>query len=249
MKKKLLRLAILIFFPIISLKNRPNEEILGQPKVERFTHLQEPIELLQQVGAPAQFSNEIKAEGLENLAQAETPVININLRTLQDAIVLTMTAKSEYTEIVESVPQVREVSTNAHIQHGITDLMTAAKNGQIAVVERLLHGPKINMNMQRRLGGIALMLAAQNGHDMVVERLLIIHGINVNMQDQLGITPLMSAAQKGHIAIVEQLLEASGIEVNLQCALGSTALRLAQQSNGPNKDAVIKLLLAHGATE
>ncbi len=94
-----------------------------------------------------------------------------------------------------------------------------------------------------------LIVAARNNHPTIVKRLLALGATNINVQDLEGWTALMWAAYKGHLEIAKQLLAKGGINVNLLQKHGMSALMLARASANPNKEAIIKLLIEHGAAE
>ena len=179
----------------------------------------------------------------------QVPGINVNLQNSENDTALMMAAENGHAVIVERLLQVPGINVNLQKREGATALMLAAQNGHTAVLEKLLAVPGINVNLQNQRGITSLGLAAKNGHVTAVERLLQAPGIDVNIQSPEGYTALMGAAYMGRMAAVERLLQAPGINVNLRSGQGTTALSLARQFNGPAKDALIKLLIAHGATE
>jgi ankyrin repeat protein len=68
---------------------------------------------------------------------------------------------------------------NTEVDDGMTLLMIAAKNGDVAMVDVLLErGASINDTGLNREGS-ALTLAVRNNHDSVIERLLAAGDVNI----------------------------------------------------------------------
>ena len=179
----------------------------------------------------------------------QVPGINVNFKNKGGYTALMGAAEDGNVAIVELLLQIPGINVNLQNQSGETALMWAAQNGHIQIVQRLLQVPGINVNLQSQRGVTALMGAAQNGHIAVVQLLLQVLGINVNFQTQEGFTALMGAALDGHAAVVDRLVQVQGINVNARSTQGTTALGYARRLNSPNKDAIIKLLIDHGAVE
>ena len=173
----------------------------------------------------------------------------VNGKTLNGATALMFAAENGDQPMVNYLLEIPVIDITLKSAWGSTALMFAAKNGFLAIVEQLLAKSAANINVQNQNGSTALILAAQNGHPEVVKRLLQVPGINVNLRTRQGYTALMFAAIAGYKEIVEQLLAVPGINVNL-VPQGKTAVGMVREfSQSPHKDAVIKLLLDHGAVE
>lgn len=151
--------------------------------------------------------------------------------------------------IVERLLKVPGIDVNADDKEKGTALIAAVFNNHPAIMERLLQVSGININAQNNDGSTALIMAIEYNRTAIAERLLQVPTINVNAQDTEGFNALMHAVFKGDMAIVKKLLQISDINVNGRAQDGTTALTLAHVSSSPNKQAIIKLLEAHGATE
>ena len=116
----------------------------------------------------------------------------------------------------------------------MTDLINAAKTGDVAAVE--------SANAKDDEGATALTAAAEAGDVDLVQKLLA-DGADVHSQDNDGWTALMSATAAGHRKIVELLLEA-GADVNAQTNFGLTALMSAA---GSGRTEVVEILVNKGA--
>lgn len=131
---------------------------------------------------------------------------------------------------------------------GQTPLLVAINHGHESIALRLLDCGEINPNIADVLLITPLFAVARQGLTHVVERLLHFP-ININQYDIGGYTPLMVAALNGHLDIVKLLLARPEIQVNMRSTDGrnNTALMAAYASTSPNKAAIIKLLVEHGA--
>ena len=150
--------------------------------------------------------------------------------------------------VVERLLAIPGIDTNKASKSGKTALILASQYGHLAIVERLLAMPGIDVNQIDQQGFTALAWAAYKGHLAIVERLLAVPGINVTMHQQ-GQQALLVAIRGDYPAIVQRLLAIPGIDVNKKTNKGQSPLWFAQHSTKPNKDAIIKLLKDHGATE
>ncbi len=92
-----------------------------------------------------------------------------------------------------------------------TDLISAAKKGELDAVKRLLRC-KVNPNMRDKTGWTALHWASQEGF-LAIVKALVGDGADLNAADTLGFTPLALACGSGHLGVVRQLL-ASGADPN-----------------------------------
>jgi hypothetical protein len=128
------------------------------------------------------------------------------------------------------------------LPNGVTRLMAAAQQGDIASIEHLIdYGARLEA--QDAEGYTALMYAANAGSNEAV-RQLVERGADSNAKDRQSSTPLMFAAQRGHAQMVQTLLD-YGADPNIRGTHGLTALGFAQQ-NGHSETA--KILSDAGAT-
>jgi len=121
---------------------------------------------------------------------------------------------------------------------GRTELMLAAKQGDLARVKSLL-GAGADVAARNPNGGTPLMYAAL-GDNVDVVRLLLASGSEVDARASNGWGALMIAAAKGHAAVARVLLEA-GADINVHDVYGWTPLMRACYEDRP---AVVELLLA-----
>jgi ankyrin repeat protein len=124
---------------------------------------------------------------------------------------------------------------------GLTPLMDAARNGQLAVVESLL-AKGAQAGRARKDGNTALTLAAQNGYETVVAALLA-KGAQADVAMRDGATALLMSSMQGHGAVVAELLE-GGAQADLANKYGVTPLFIASEKG---HEAVVAALLANGA--
>lgn len=121
-----------------------------------------------------------------------------------------------------------------------TALFGAAVNGHLEAVRLLLaHGATPDLRQ-----GQALRNAAQGGHLEIVQ-LLVQAGVDVNARDDSGQDALRIAVHFAHVALVEWLLTQG---VSPDGEEGKTLLEAAGAYSGARADAILTLLLTHGAT-
>ena len=125
--------------------------------------------------------------------------------------------------------------------NGRTELMLAARDGNLTVVQTLLSSGA-NVNAANSRGGTALMYATVHGKDDVA-KVLINNGANINAADRTGKTALMYAARLGKDDVVKVLIN-NGANVNAADNRGLTVLMYAA---GNGKDDVVKALINKGA--
>lgn len=94
----------------------------------------------------------------------------------------------------------------------------------------------------------SLCKAAADGNARLVQQLLALnHGQYALELDDKGYSPLMRAAQRGHVDVVRMLL-ATGLydahNISVKSRSGKSAIYLASQGN---HEAIVRLLLEHGA--
>ncbi len=122
-----------------------------------------------------------------------------------------------------------------------TNLLSAAKYGDIESLDALL-AEGVDVNETTKTGmTTALHLAALNGHNDAVKKLLAA-GADMSAEDDSARTPFMCAAAEGRLAVMETLLEA-GDDVN-RSSVNGTALIWAA---GHGKLKTVQMLLEHGA--
>ncbi len=143
---------------------------------------------------------------------------------------------------------------------GNTGLHYAAQNGHLAMVDRILNEPGTQalVNTANEDGDTPLFMAVEQNYSAIVTRLLQVPGIDVNIQDNAGRTPLIMAILNSSPEIVKALLKKQGfggaesLNINLRNNYGLTALDLAKslvpsQEDTGQRDAIIKMLIEHGA--
>lgn len=102
-----------------------------------------------------------------------------------------------------------------------TELMNAAKGGDITAVQNVLNrGAKVNE--QSNKGKTALMFAASEGHADVAS-FLIAQGAKVDIADNYGTTALIVASTSGHDKVVDLLLK-NNANPNVRDQSGSAPL-------------------------
>jgi serine/threonine-protein phosphatase 6 regulatory ankyrin repeat subunit A/serine/threonine-protein phosphatase 6 regulatory ankyrin repeat subunit B len=139
-----------------------------------------------------------------------------------------------------------------------TLLHTAARQGHLELTRVLLRHKIIDLNVKDILGCTALHLAITNSHREVVKVLLDEDSIAVDTTDVYGATYLHVAAYTGLRETVQNLLSRIAIDVNALVDSEhwnkrwrlATALDLAKLCvSKSDREAIIQLLKAHGATE
>lgn len=138
-----------------------------------------------------------------------------------------------------------------------TELLEAARNGNLSIVEKILNqkskrsGPLASLrrgpgaNVQDSSGYSALHHAALNGHNDII-RLLLSHDASPNLPDARGSSPLHLAAWAGHQDIVKLFLTQPNrpANPNLQTIENETPLHCAARHGHTG---ALTTLLAHGA--
>lgn len=123
-----------------------------------------------------------------------------------------------------------------------TPLIFAIVNGKDEIVKMLLDA-NANVNLVSGENRAPLAAAAVMGN-LNALNLLLQKGASLIHHDNYA-TALMYAAERGHLPIVQRLLEAGAENITVN---GQNALTFAHRSASPNKDAIIKLLLARHFT-
>ena len=219
------------------LKNLAKVKVRGATEEQKLYKVIENIRAFME--AFPQFYGDVKVNGalIEELAKRYT-----GNRLVVAAIALATTGAGQW--LVAFVGD-----NNYRLELLTFELVRAAEFDRLGTIRFLLtYFPQI-INRGDIRGYTALMEAAKFGRLEIVERLLQVPGITVNVVNKSGHTPLILAAGNGYKQVVERLLKVPGIIVNGRSEEGWSALGSAQRSKSPNKEEIIKLLLAHGATE
>ena len=138
-------------------------------------------------------------------------------------------------------PRDAKFAANARFPSGKTDLMLAARSGDLASV-RVLIAQGVDVNAISGTDETALssaVVAPRQEAELI--RTLLAAGANVNLGGRWN-TPLVAAVSCGDIALVEQLL-AAGADINLDAG-GFTPLMIAARGRDTR---LVALLLAAGA--
>ncbi len=112
--------------------------------------------------------------------------------------------------------------------NGKTDLMIAAKEGQVERVRELV-AAEADVNRANANGGTPLMYAALGGNAEIV-RMLLDNGATVNATADNRWSALMIASAKGYVQIAELLLD-RGADTNLQDVYRWTPVMRAAYEN------------------
>jgi len=117
----------------------------------------------------------------------------------------------------------------ADIDHGLTPLHWAVKNGHEGVVKILLKCEDVHPNAQdTKHGRTPLVWAVKQGHEGVVRLLLQRRDVDPNTADiEHGLTPLHWAANNGHEGVVKLLLEREDLIPIISSPAGQTAFQVA----------------------
>ena len=141
-------------------------------------------------------------------------------------------------------------------EEGLTPLLAAAEEGNLATVSELIaHG---NINERDKHGNTPLMIALTKNHTEVA-RLLIERGADINGQSTAGVTALIFASINGNMEIIRLLID-KHVEINVKDYEGKTALTYARlvlnlvtqnemRDKVEQRQEVVNFLLASGATE
>ena len=89
----------------------------------------------------------------------------------------------------------------------MTDLISAARYGDIVRVKLLLDDKHINVNLQDKFGWTALHCASWNGHLEIVQLLLQDERIDVNIQEENGRTALDVAIRHNKTNVAKLLIQ------------------------------------------
>jgi hypothetical protein len=135
------------------------------------------------------------------------------------------------------------------------DIEAKTKNGQTVIhiaafndygISALLLEHGADANATDVYGSTPLHYAIYHNRNGRIVKLLLAHGAVVDARDSTGLTPLHLASRNQKKAAIKLLLE-HGADVNARDAHGSTPLQMARlMIHGPN-EAVVQLLLKHGA--
>ena len=128
-----------------------------------------------------------------------------------------------------------------------TALAAAARHGDVTLVQLLLDN---GANVSAKMGEYATALgqAVAGSHEAVV-RLLLENGSDVDTKNSWGIRALHQAVENDHIAIVSLLLDHKADVNNISSWLSDSMRDTTpcQLAAGLGREAILKLLLQHGA--
>jgi hypothetical protein len=117
-------------------------------------------------------------------------------------------------------------STGNDVFLSTTDIITAAKEGDITAVRLLLNRNDVNVDHQDDDGWTAQFWASKN-NSVDVARLLIDRGANIEHQDKYGSTALFIASYHNSIDVARFLID-RGANIEHLNKEGKTALSIAQ---------------------
>ena len=138
-------------------------------------------------------------------------------------------------------PQEGKIPTvNQGNKNGVTPLMSAAEEGDVATIEALIK-QGANVNQGDKHGVTALLIAAIYGQKPAVEA-LIKHGANVDLGNDQGLSPLIAAAANGYDDVVDVLVK-HGANMNQGDKNWNSPLFVSAKYG---QAAVVEVLLKHG---
>ncbi|RDW57321.1 hypothetical protein BP5796_12771 [Coleophoma crateriformis] len=184
---------------------------------------------------------------LRDQGESNSSLFDKSTRTWNIALILgdlNEVEKEKYTlqEAIKGYNTIFEgEQTMLKLQHGLTPLCWAARNGFVRAVKLLLGEENIDLNLKdSQYSRTPLSWAAGNGHETVVKLLLETGQLGVDFRDHDGRTPLSWAAKNGYTAIVKLLLETGLVIADSKDRYSWTPLLYAAK-NG--YEAIIKMLL------
>ena len=129
---------------------------------------------------------------------------------------------------------------------GNTPLLLATAQGHTAAALALI-AAGADVNLKNGMQDSAYLLAGARG-ELAILRATLDHGADLKSTNRYGGTALIPACERGHVDTVRVLLEA-GVDPDHVNRLGWTGLLEAVllSDDGPAHQAIIKLLIAHGA--
>eukprot|EP00954_Amorphochlora_amoebiformis_P011414 893470-Amorphochlora_amoeboformis.AAC.1 len=110
---------------------------------------------------------------------------------------------------------------------GMTPLISAVLNTQLAVVKYLVEEAHAEVDASGFQGSTALISAAEASDDIGIVNYLVKAKASVDGRDQAGSTVLMFAAGFGHLNIVKYLVEVAKAATDARDDQGDTALHWA----------------------
>ena len=144
-------------------------------------------------------------------------------------------------EIIRKLIQEENVDPNGRHTNGITSIMIAADQGNVAVLQFLL--PISDLTHVDNNLFTVLHHAARKNDERTIKILLSAEDqVDVNAQNKRGVTPLMIACTEGCVAVVKVLLDCPSLDVNIADSSGDTALLKACFKGN---EAIVWMLLGH----
>ena len=216
--KKVIVVLILINFSLSAMK-RPGQEIEEVvpkvPKKELSQEVQEKIKLVRELAEKGEFSDEISAEILKNLAK-----VKVRGATEEQKL---FNAIANIRNFMEAFPQFYgDVPINSAIIEELAKHYFP--NGQIKVAIALAttgSGQWLalyvgNDMARKKIAGHELIYAAEYGKLATIRFIFIIFLRLLMKKIVVKNSSLMYAAESGYIAEVDRLLQVPGINVNAQ---------------------------------
>jgi ankyrin repeat protein len=263
MKKRSLLLLFLVFFPLFAMKRPLEKERLPLPEMqeassaskvpkvpaeqespkELSTAARDHIASLRRMAERGEFSDEIAAEILVNLAKTKVAGATQDQK-LYNAI-------AAIRNFMEAFPQFYgDAPINKNLIEELAKRYTQGNAMQVAIALATTGSGQwlvahVGNNADRiKKVGYELVRAAGLGDLSAVRFILAYAPQVINEKGKEERTSLMAGAFEGHLAVVKRLLEVPGINVNAQNQQGGTALMAAAQ-NG-HAPVVERLLQAPG---
>ncbi|KAL5491842.1 hypothetical protein EMCRGX_G017207 [Ephydatia muelleri] len=130
---------------------------------------------------------------------------DINQADKNGKTALDIAVETGYREIIE-------VLKNSQSKAATTQLLSAARNGDIATVRRLVTEGHVDVNITDEDGRSPLYASSSRGHLEIVKTLIEV-GANINQVNKNGVSPLYVSIFNGRLDIVKTLIKA-GANIN-----------------------------------
>ncbi|KAK7490063.1 hypothetical protein BaRGS_00018763 [Batillaria attramentaria] len=154
-------------------------------------------------------------------------------------------AREGHVEILQELLSCNAELWNTSSNNGRTPLHTAALHGHLSAVRFLLEHCDYTPDSADSCGSTPLMDALRTGFITVADLLIKMHKADASRKDNLGLQAIHHAAQAGQTKAVDFLLTQCSIDADVATPVsGVTPLQIAAKEN---QEAVLNLLLAHGA--